>query len=113
MAEELLATRILSNGSATHNTILTQTSSASAIDNFTNYDTWVKRATPFLLTAFNKKVTQESPRWAETRLLCLTASNITEGSRAPASDAASNREMRWKVLLVAGLSVLISATASF
>ncbi len=70
---------------------------------------WVKRATPLLLIAFNKNVTAESPRWAETRLLCLTARNITSGSRVPTSGVALHQETKWKVLLMAGLWVSLGA----
>lgn len=91
------------DGSASQGALLTIQSSSSALSNFTAYDTWAKQATLVILTAFNKNVTTEPPRWADTKLLCLTASNITTGSRIPTSDATSRPVNTQTALLIVGL----------
>ena len=95
------------DGSASQGALLTIQSSPLALSNFTTYDTWAKQATPVILTAFNKNVTTESPRWADTKLLCLTASNVTTGSRIPTSDATSRPVNAQTALLIVGLGLLV------
>ena len=77
------------NGSATQAPILSLDSDMSMPGNFTNYDTWVRRASPILMTVFKKmSIEDQSPRWADSRLVCLTAKSITAGSRVPTSGSA-------------------------
>jgi hypothetical protein len=77
------------NGSATQAPILSLDSDISTPGNFTDYDTWVRRASPILMTVFKKTfVGDQSPRWADSRLVCLTAKSITAGSRVPTCSSA-------------------------
>lgn len=97
------------DGSAGQGALSTLQSSSSALGNFTTYDAWSKQATLVILTAFNKDVTTKSPRWADTKLLCLTARNVTTGSRIPTSAATSWPVNGQTALLIVGLRLLICA----
>jgi hypothetical protein len=97
------------DGSVSQGALLTLQSSSSAPGNFTTYDAWSKQATPVILTAFNKNVTTKSPTWADTKLLCLTASNVTAGSRILTSGATNWLVNAQTTLLIVGLRLLISA----
>lgn len=98
------------NGSATHGAIVGQESSLSSpLTNYTTYDAWVRRATPLILTAFTKNITKQTPRWADTRLVCLTAKDVTSGSRVPVSNGGRNSGGRREMVLAVGVSGLAAA----
>ena len=82
----------------------------SPVSNFTTYDTFVKQATPLVLLAFTKNITDQTPRWGTSSLVCLTANHVASGSRIPASSGASQSISVWSnyaVLLSAVLGLVI------
>ena len=96
------------NGSAIHGSILTINSDFSKPNNFTNYDQWVRRTTPVIVTAFSKDISQGL--WVDTRLVCLKTDTIEQGSRVPTSDASRGQRpfipLSW--ILGVTLSLLLS-----
>jgi hypothetical protein len=77
------------NDSATQAPIMSLGSDMLMPRKFTDYDNWIRRASPALTTVFKKTYTgDQSPRWADSRLVCLTAKNVTAGSWIPTSGAA-------------------------
>jgi hypothetical protein len=73
------------NGSTSHVALFSQYSNSTSPQNFASYDDLVDSSTPIILTAFEKRPTLQTTRWADTRLVCLEASNIGRGSRIPNS----------------------------
>jgi len=90
--------------------LLSQTSpSTSPLTNYTTYDAWVKQATPLVLTAFTKNVTEQTPRWGATQLVCLTPEVIASGSRAPAKSSGAGRNTGLGILgLAAAVGVVVA-----
>lgn len=94
------------NASASQGPALTIESGFSKTGNFTDYDNFVSRTTPVILTAFSKDISKGY--WVDTRLVCLQANTTVEaGSRVPTSGAS---RLTWSpavLMSVIGLVTLL------
>ena len=88
----------------TEDLIFQTSETTSPLSNYTTYDSWVKQATPLFLAAFTKNVTDQTPRWGATNLLCLTANDVNSGSRIPTTSGVVRNVVVGKMVM--GFTVL-------
>ncbi|MCJ1390076.1 hypothetical protein MMC18_002934 [Xylographa bjoerkii] len=71
----------IGNGSATQASLIeTESAPYTPASNTATYDTWVKQATPLIITAWLKNGTGPEA-WSDTRLVCSTPDDVVKGSR--------------------------------
>ncbi|MCJ1405260.1 hypothetical protein MMC11_008487 [Xylographa trunciseda] len=91
----------LGNGSATQASLIeTESAPYSPASNTATYDTWVKQATPLVITAWLKNGTGPEG-WSDTRLVCSTPDNVAKGSRVVSgSGRTAGRWGGWGVVVL-------------
>ncbi|TVY73296.1 hypothetical protein LSUE1_G009065 [Lachnellula suecica] len=88
--------------------LVTQTSPpTSPLTNFTTYDALVKQASPLVLAGFTKNITDQTPRWVTSALVCLTPNATAQGSRVPESSGTKGRVALGTLVLALGVSLAL------
>lgn len=70
--------------SSTSPALLTSSAPFTPSSSNATYDTWLKQATPIILTAWLKNGSGPEA-WADTRVVCLSPGNVVAGSRVPSA----------------------------
>ncbi|MCJ1243414.1 hypothetical protein MMC30_000611 [Trapelia coarctata] len=78
--------------------LLTSSAPFTPSSSNSTYDTWLKQATPVILTAWLKNGSGSSA-WADTRVVCLSAGNVAAGSRVPSAAGRSTSRATGSVIL--------------
>jgi hypothetical protein len=80
---------------------------ANSIGDFSTYDAELKQLIPTFVTVWSTDRTNSTKGWADTRLVCLGASDISKGSRGFISSASGRLSVNERgILLVLSVASL-------